>query len=196
MWVWSCERMHVCPHVNTRDRDWWWAVIINMFLKALHPIHVPLAPCNEAHCFESIHQSHSVERCWKWTDAALPRWPNSPHAGGGSCPVNTLLHQYLSYEVTGSNSTWWALTVEPMWVNRAAGESQGCCFLSDQNICSVVTDRPIPSPPQTALTGLLSAGFVQPLHGPLQCLETTQILRGPSPGHSNKNNSRGINLPL
>lgn len=83
MWVWSCERMHVCPHVNTRDRDWWWAVIINMFLKALHPIHVPLAPCNEAHCFESIHQSHSVERCWKWTDAALPRWPNSPHAGGG-----------------------------------------------------------------------------------------------------------------
>lgn len=185
---WGCERMHACPYVKRGDRDGWWAAIINMFLKTLHPIHDPLAQYNQL-----IALTWSINHTQHWTmlsDVALPRWPNSLHAA----KVETG-HQYLSYEVIGSNNTRWAHTVEPVWVNRAAGESKGCCFLSVQNICSVVTDKPLPSPRQTqhwracCPSGLFS-----------RCMDLNGVPRPHKsslcPGHSNKNKSRGINLPI
>lgn len=48
-----------------------------------------------------------------------------------------------------------------------------------------------------ALTGLLSAGFVQSLRRPPPRCKCAHISRGPlSLSHSNNNNSEGVNLPI
>lgn len=87
---WDCERMHACPYVKRGDRDGWWAGIINMFLKTLHPIHDPLAQYDQAHCFDLIHQSHTTLNDAEWCRSATLAKFTARSQGWDRSPVSIL----------------------------------------------------------------------------------------------------------